>query len=55
MADQQYDVPLAERRLLEEKAKRRAVLRQEFLKQISNPHQHATGESGAVVSFYGIF
>lgn len=49
MADKQFDVSLAEKRLLEEKAKRRFALRQEFLKQISDPHQHGTGESGAVV------
>lgn len=47
---QQYDVSPEEKRLLELQAKRKAVLRAEFLKQISNPHIHATGEAGGVVS-----
>lgn len=55
MADKQYDISAAERRFLEEKAKRRTVLRQEFLKQISDPHKHGTGESGGVVSFFKIY
>lgn len=50
MADQQYDVSPAQRRLLEDRARRRATLRAEFLKQISNPHVHATGDAGGVVS-----
>lgn len=47
---EQYDVTAAERRRLEDQARRRATLRAEFLKQASNPHLHATGEAGAVVS-----
>lgn len=37
-----------ERRILLEKAKRRAELRAEFLKQTSNPFKH--GEGGTLVS-----
>lgn len=49
MADQQYDISPEQRRLFEDRAKRRAVLRAEFLKQVTNPHIHATGEAGGVV------
>ncbi|XP_023019571.1 NADH dehydrogenase [ubiquinone] 1 beta subcomplex subunit 4 [Leptinotarsa decemlineata] len=45
---QQYDVDDATRKLLEEKAKRRLVLREQFLKMKSDPFQHATGEGGTV-------
>lgn len=38
-----------ERRILIEKAKRRAVLRADYLKQVTNPHKH--GEGGCVVCF----
>nr|CAH7727996.1 unnamed protein product [Callosobruchus chinensis] len=48
MASQQYDVDPNFRQVVEEKAKRRAVLREEFLKQRFNPFQHATGEGGTV-------
>lgn len=34
-----------------QKQKRRLQLRQEYLKQISDPHRHATGEGGTLVSF----
>ncbi|KAG5877275.1 hypothetical protein JTB14_038311 [Gonioctena quinquepunctata] len=44
----QYDVDDTTRRLLEEKAKRRLFLREQFLKLKSNPFQHATGEGGTV-------
>jgi hypothetical protein len=36
--------------VLAEKTQRRFFLREEFLKQASNPHRHATGEGGVVVS-----
>lgn len=49
MADQ-YDLSPAEKQILIEKAQRREVLRNEFLKQASNPHRHASMEGGAVVS-----
>ncbi|XP_066993385.1 NADH dehydrogenase [ubiquinone] 1 beta subcomplex subunit 4 [Anabrus simplex] len=48
MAADQYDVSAAKRRLLEDKAKQRAILRQEYIKQITNPHRHATGEGGVI-------
>ncbi|KAJ9573762.1 hypothetical protein L9F63_008845, partial [Diploptera punctata] len=48
MADRQYDVSAAERRRVEEYAKRRAALRQEYIKQITNPHRHGTGEGGTL-------
>lgn len=51
MADQ-YDISPAEKQVLLEKAQRREVLRNEFLKQASNPHRHASMEGGAVVSVY---
>lgn len=33
-----------------EKMKRTAELRAEYIRQITNPHRHATGEGGAIVS-----
>lgn len=49
MADKQYDVPAKDKRLVEEYAKRRAILRDEYIKQITNPHRHGTGEGGTLV------
>jgi hypothetical protein len=49
MADQ-YDITPDRRKVLEENAKRRTVLRNEFLKQVSDPFRHASGEGGTVVS-----
>lgn len=40
----------AERKILVEKADRKAALRAEYNKQISNPFRHASGEGGTVVS-----
>ena len=51
MADKQFDTSAHERRLVDEYAKRRAALRQEYIKQITNPHRHGTGEGGTLVSF----
>lgn len=34
--------------LVEKKAKMRTALREEFIKQMYNPHRHATGEGGTV-------
>nr|CAI5846047.1 unnamed protein product [Callosobruchus analis] len=48
MAAQQFDVDPNFRKILEEKAKRRLILREEFLKQRTNPFQHATGAGGTV-------
>lgn len=41
--------PAAERALLVAKAERKAALRAEYNKQITNPFRHATGEGGTVV------
>lgn len=49
MADKQYDVSEATIRSAEAYAKRRAILRQEYIKQITNPHRHGTGEGGTLV------
>jgi hypothetical protein len=49
MADKQYDVSEAMKRRVEAYAKRRALLREEYIKQITNPHRHGTGEGGTVV------
>jgi hypothetical protein len=51
MADKQYDVPTKDKRLVEEYSKRRAVLREEYIKQITNPHRHGTGEGGTLVRY----
>lgn len=47
-----FEQSAEERRLLLERAKRRAELRAEFLKQTSNPFRH--GEGGTVVSLLSI-
>lgn len=47
---EQFDVDSETRRILEEKAKRRAILREQFLKLKTDPFQHASGEGGTVVS-----
>jgi hypothetical protein len=49
MADKQYDVTAKDKRLVQEYTKRRAVLREEYIKQITNPHRHGTGEGGTLV------
>lgn len=45
-----YDVSSEQRALIEERAKRRAVLRNEFQKLAWDPHRHAAAEGGHVVS-----
>lgn len=50
MADERYDVSPEQKEILLERAKRRAFLRNEFQKQIWDPHRHASLEGGAVVS-----
>ncbi|XP_060523577.1 uncharacterized protein LOC132700349 [Cylas formicarius] len=45
---QQYDVSKEQQKILEEKANRRAFLRNEFLKARTDPFQHASGEAGIV-------
>lgn len=47
-----FEQTAEERRILLEKAQRRAALRAEFLKQTSNPFKH--GEGGALVSMFSI-
>ncbi|CAG9823172.1 unnamed protein product [Phaedon cochleariae] len=44
----EYDVSESTRRLLEEKAKRRLFLREQFLKLKSDPFRHASNEGGTV-------
>lgn len=48
----QFDVTEDQKKLILERAKKRLALREEFLKKVSNPFQHASGEGGAVVSFF---
>ena len=50
MADKQYDVSPEFRKLFERKQKQRMEYRNYFLKNITNPYRHATGEGGHVVS-----
>ncbi|KAJ8918917.1 hypothetical protein NQ315_016819 [Exocentrus adspersus] len=45
---QQYDLPPEQQRLLLEKTKRRAELREQFLKLRTDPFRHASGEGGTV-------
>ncbi|CAG9857081.1 unnamed protein product [Phyllotreta striolata] len=42
------DLSQAHREVLEARAKRAAVLREQFLKEKFNPFKHATGEGGTV-------
>jgi hypothetical protein len=53
MADKQYDVSSSTKSAVEAYAKRRALLREEYIKQITNPHRHGTGEGGTVVRKIG--
>lgn len=48
----QYDVDESTQKLLLEKAKRRAVLREEALKLRFDPFRHASEEGGAVVWYF---
>ncbi|XP_063241723.1 uncharacterized protein LOC134541910 [Bacillus rossius redtenbacheri] len=48
MADEQFGISRNERRVIEAAAQRRAALRQEYWKLISDPHRHATGQGGTV-------
>lgn len=45
-----FDISATERKILEDRAKRRAVLRHEYLKQIQNPYRQALGSGGTVVN-----
>jgi hypothetical protein len=49
MADKQFDVSAKEKSLVEAYAKRRLALREEYIKQITNPHRHGAGEGGMLV------
>ncbi|XP_046398570.1 NADH dehydrogenase [ubiquinone] 1 beta subcomplex subunit 4 [Ischnura elegans] len=46
MAGKQYDVDPQVIRNLEDKAKRRTALRNEYFKHMTNPHRHGTAEGG---------
>ncbi|KDR05145.1 hypothetical protein L798_04749 [Zootermopsis nevadensis] len=46
MADKQLNVKPAEKGAVEAYSKRRAALREEYIKQMTNPHRHGTGEGG---------
>jgi len=52
MADKQYGLSTSEKRDFEEYAKRRTALREEYIKQITNPHRHGAGEGGTVVRIF---
>ncbi|XP_044740643.1 uncharacterized protein LOC123301806 [Chrysoperla carnea] len=41
-------ISLDQKKILEQKAQRRAELRNEFLKQQSNPYRHAQGSGGTI-------
>lgn len=49
MSKEQYGISRHEMKLVEQAAKRREALRNEYLKLRTNPHRHATGEGGFVV------
>ena len=49
---EQYNVTPEQRRLLENRAKRRLELRNEFLKQTSNPFRSAAEDGGYLVSVF---
>lgn len=53
MADERYDVSPEQKEILLERAKRRTALRNEFQKQLWDPHRHASMEGGYVVSSWG--
>jgi len=44
--DGQFDVSAKDRRLIEDRAKLRAELRKEFVKQVTNPHRQSGSEGG---------
>lgn len=48
MSKEQYGISRHEMKLVEQAAKRREALRNEYLKLRTNPHRHATGEGGFV-------
>lgn len=45
------EAPTADQ-IAKEKAARRAQLRAEYWKQVTNPHRHASGEGGHIVSLF---
>jgi len=51
MADKQFDVSPQEQRNFLEKQKHRQLMREYLIKNISNPHRHATSEGGTLVSY----
>ena len=48
--DLQVDESPKERRLVEERARMRAQLRTEYIKQWTNPYRHASLDGGYIVS-----
>lgn len=40
--------------ILKEKQAKRAALRTQFWKEVTNPHRHATGEGGHIVSVHSV-
>lgn len=49
--DLQYNTSPENLRLVKLRNERKQALRQEYLMKITDPHRHATGEGGSVVSF----
>ena len=45
----------AEEQLMQQKQQRTAALRQEYIKAVSNPHRHASGEGGVIVRNPGLY
>ncbi|XP_013784055.1 uncharacterized protein LOC106468189 [Limulus polyphemus] len=46
MGDGQVDASFEEKRAVAERAKLRAALKKEYIKQLTDPHRHASGEGG---------
>lgn len=44
-----YDIDPVQREILEHRAKRRQVLRQQYLQEVHNPYRMATEQGGVVV------
>lgn len=47
---EQFNVSSEQRKVLEDRARRRVALRNEFMKLQTDPLRHASGEGGTVVS-----
>ena len=53
--DGQFDVTAKERRMIEDRARLRAELRKEFVKQVTNPHRLSGSEGGYLVRITYIY